>query len=486
VFLRARLDRFARKLLIRRAGSAAQGSVDSRSGRTELGPLAKDSPDTKLLMNAPWIAIAVAVLMRIALIAALWSVRGPDAFTASDTASYLGPASALAATLSFVDASGHPEIFRTPGYPLFLAPGIRAGHTVVIALAGQLALSALLVWLTFAIARRTSHSNGVAGWAALAVAVEPTGLLWSVKLMPETLLTVLVLAFVGAVVWYLDTPSAPRAAAAAAAIAAAAYVKPIAYPLAIAAAVTPLAVLATRNTIPKRHAILFAAMCVIGVGMWQLRNATAAGYAGFSSQLDHAVYLSAGGSIASRNEGVRFEQVRVRMLQQAAKLEPVGDTTHQSRFAMMRHEGLALVASNPMAFVEIQAAGVVRTLFDPGSVEYFRAFGAYPEQGGLLARAVDRGPWTAARELAELHSAAFWTSAAFCLLTAPYVIAPWIAVVHVRPPVRRTFVVTALVAAYFVLASGGVPGSSRFRVPLVPLFVIMSACGAQPSAFRRF
>jgi hypothetical protein len=62
-------------------------------------------------------------------------------------------------------------------------------------------------------------------------------------------------------------------------------------------------------------------------------------------------------------------------------------------------------------------AGMFRTLFDPGAVEYFRLFGAYPENGGLLGRAVDRGLLYASWELARTRPAIWWSTVALALLT---------------------------------------------------------------------
>ena len=53
------------------------------------------------------------------------------------------------------------------------------------------------------------------------------------------------------------------------------------------------------------------------------------------------------------------------------------------RYAEMRREGVSHIASDPFGWAKTHAFGMVRTLFEPGAVEYARAFGLYTTKGGL-------------------------------------------------------------------------------------------------------
>ena len=101
-----------------------------------------------------WAPVALAVGLRGAVAGAAWAARGPSAFLANDSTSYLAPAASLATSGAFLDAGGQPEIFRVPGYPLLLAAGHLGRAPLAFALLAQLALSALLVWRVWALARR--------------------------------------------------------------------------------------------------------------------------------------------------------------------------------------------------------------------------------------------------------------------------------------------------------------------------------------------
>jgi hypothetical protein len=105
---------------------------------------------------------------------------------------------------------------------------------------------------------------------------------------------------------------------------------------------------------------------------------------------------------------------------------------------------------------------MLRTLFDPGAAEYLRIFGLY-----------DQG----ARSDPRRYPLVLAASILLGIVLLPLVLLPFVATVRRPPP---PFWLLAIVAAYFVVAGGGVPGNYRFRAPIVPLLVVMSAC-----AFRK-
>ena len=401
-------------------------------------------------------AIALAILLRLALIALAFSIRGPEAFLARDSKLYLDTATSLATRLEFT-SGGKPEIFRTPGYPLLVAAGMKSGAPIAFVLAAQLALSVALVAMTFLIVRRLTGDDRAATISAFIVAIEPTLLLWSVKVMSETLFTVSLLAFVGFAIRAVSSDDWRSVAAAAAALALAAYVKPIAYPLLIVVALASLAA--------PRKALVFIATAALLVVPWQIRNAREAGFAGFSTLFDRALYVSAGGSIIAHREHKPFADVRAQMLPKALRESP----------SRIRAEGASLVASDPRGYAVTHVAGMARTLFEPGAVEYLRTFGWYPESGGALQRTVDRGLVRGTIDLASRAPFVFWSSLILGIALLPLLLLPMIAMRVLPPAARIPFTLIVSVIVYFVIVSGGVPGSSRFRAPIVPLLAISGA-----------
>jgi 4-amino-4-deoxy-L-arabinose transferase-like glycosyltransferase len=395
-------------------------------------------------------AIAAGLLIRALLAAAAWAQRGPVAFLVPDSFSYLKLADRLASGKGFVNQWNQPEMFRTPGYPLLLSAGSAIGHPVLFALVLQSMMTAGIIALTDSIARRLTGDERLAGICALVVAIEPTMLTWSMRVMPETALTLCLVAFAYAALRVLEATHSRWIATAAVMLCMAAYMKPIAYPLVF--------IIAIASFVRPRTALLFVLACAVLLFPWIARNHRA-GYTGFSTLMARAVYVSAGGSVLAQREHRPYEDVRQELIRRA---DVRGPTAKPQRFA---REGVSLVASDPIGYAKTHVKGMLRTLFDPGATEYLRMFDLYREGGGAMM--ANRGIGTTARA----YPIPFWSSIALSMILAPLVILPFIGAF--RSP-TAAFVLLAIVAGYLVFAGGGVPGYSRFRAPAVPFLVLMS------------
>lgn len=400
-------------------------------------------------MTRRWVALAMAaaVLARILVLAAAWLRRGKPAFLVPDSWTYLTPADSFVRGAGFRDSHGLPELFRTPAYPLLLAGGSALEHPLRFALAAQVAMSAGIVALTFLLARRVLRDERLAVVCAFVVALEPTLLAWSLKIMPETFLTLALVAFAYAAVRAIEEPRPRWIVAAAVAICLAAYVKPIAYPLAIFFCIVSL--------VRPRTAAIFISACVVLLAPWHARNARY-GHAGFSTLFARAAYISAGGSIVAERERRPFEDVRRDLVARADARAP----------ASYGREGVALIATHPMAYAKTHVKGMLRTMVDPGATEYLRFLDLY-RQGGQ-AQLSGGGLRAAARA----YPLAFWSSIVLAIVLAPLVLLPLIAVWRAR---SAAFFLLFAISAYLVTAGGGVPGYARFRVPAVPFLIVMSA-----------
>jgi hypothetical protein len=391
------------------------------------------------------IAVVLAVALRLSFILLLGNFR------VDDSATYTTGAQSLASRGAFLDGQGKPEIFRTPGYPLALAPLIALHASDALIVAMNIVFAVLVVIVTWRIARQLFGDDRVAGICAVIVAVEPTMMLWSLKVMPETLFTSCLLLFAYAAI-------REKPIAAGIALCAAIYVKPIAWPLAL---IVPLAGVWFR---PKRALILLAT-CAALLAPWHIRNYVTAGYPGFSSLIDRSIYITAGGSVAARQQAVPFLEMRRQLIARdnARASDP-------ARYAEMRREGISRVASDPFGWVKTHVFGMARTLFEPGAAEYGRLFGLYTANGGLVSMADRR--FTG---FARAHPILIAVSIVWALVLLPLVLLPIAGAMHVPASSRLAFGLFALITAWLVVAGGGVPGYHRFRVPAVPFLVLMSA-----------
>jgi 4-amino-4-deoxy-L-arabinose transferase-like glycosyltransferase len=396
--------------------------------------------------------LAIALGVRLVLILAVFLVRGGDGFRAIDTYTYLTPAANILEDFRYTGPDGEPELFRTPGYPLLLVPGVAAGSPIAYALALNLGASLALVALLFGLARQLVGERA-AGWCALVAALEPTMLLWSVKVMPETLLTLALLCFVFAAL-------RGRIVLAAVALCAAAYLKPVAWPF------VPIAFAYLFFREGWRRSLVFLVTCVALLAPWHLRNHAVTGFPGFSTVTERTLYFGVGASIAARQEGTAYGNVRARMLKDAAAIAP------RERYPAIRREGLRLLRTDPAGYARTHLASMARTLFEPGAIEYLRLFGAYPEEGGSLLLIVDRGLVRGSLELARTRPVAVWSSVVLAVLLLPLVVLPfgsW------RSASARGPAVLFALLALWLVAAAGVVGASRFRVPAVPCLVLLGA-----------
>lgn len=398
------------------------------------------------------LAILLALGVRVALIALAFWRRGVQAFLVDDSRAYLSFAQSLTHG-AFRDWNGNVEVFRTPGYPLLLTPGILLDTPIAFAIVLNLLLTIVIVRLVHEITHRLA-GDAAAGLAVLLVALEPTLLTWSLKVMPETALACALLLFLSFALQSIESRRWQPVGLAAASLATAAYVKPIAWPL------VWLVALCAFSALGVRRAALFTMIVSALIVPWHLRNQHLTGFAGFSSVMDRAVYLSAGASVAARREGVDHDAVRARMLEE----EQVRGAASAERQSRIRRKGLSLLRDDPFGYARTHVAGMLRTLFDPGAAEYLRILHLY-----------DRGArQTPLRQLPARYPLVFFTSIALALVLLPLLVLT--AVTLLRRWRDPRVLAIGLVTAYMVLAGGGVPGNARFRAPIAPLLVILTAC----------
>jgi hypothetical protein len=143
---------------------------------------------------------------------------------------------------------------------------------------------------------------------------------------------------------------------------------------------------------------------------------------------------------------------------------------------------LRLVASDPLGYALTHVKRVARTLLDPGAVEYLRFAGLYTEGGQRVLERPGRGAVQRLLQLARAYPLAVAGSCVLALLLLPLLLLPIVGATRIPRQLRAHFFLLALVTAYFIAISGGVAPQPRFRVPVVPLLILMSAFAVRPRA----
>lgn len=296
----------------------------------------------------------------------------------------------MAATARFT-TNGVPEIARTPGYPILLLPGIVLGNIDFVTIALQIALSSLSVYLVFKVALLLFENTRIATLCALLYAVEPLSILYTARILSETLFTTLIILLLYCMVRYFLTYSIPFLLASAFVLAGLAYVRPIAYYLPVLMAVILLIwVFARKRKLDQVVAIGAFFLISMGlIGLWQVRNTNEADYRGFAAAMDYNWYYLNGGAVLAEKAGVARAQADQ---EQYFKDHPEQRTWTQGRmFEAMGKEGRDIVLQNLPIYLVIHLKGTFRMLTSSGGSGLVQTLAPSPQTKQELAGATDRG-----------------------------------------------------------------------------------------------
>jgi len=414
-------------------------------------------------------------------LAAFLITRDYAVFHSPDTASFLLLARGLLFNHNFA-INQIPELFRVPGYPLFLIPGIAAGHPELITILLQILVSCFSVYLIFRISRLIFNSDAIARSAAFLYAIEPLSVVYAAKLLSETLFTAIMLLFVFYFLRYLREQNLKCLIISALTLAGAIYVRPVGFFLPVMMTLVLggwTAAVMRRNKRLLIHAIIFLLISFGLTGAWELRNKTLTGYPGFSASGESLLYFYHAAAVRAQAEGGSFFTTQKQMgwydpeiyLQQHPEQRA---WSAARRYNAMAKEALDIIVNHPREYLNVYAKGVFRTIFDPGAAEYLRLFKLYPEP------AADPGQRGIRKALAGFMGnapALFRANVPLLLLVMVYYVLVVFAMAGNRALPFMPVVIVWCLIGYFLLVSGGVSGSCRFRHPIMPLLCVMAGYG---------
>ena len=426
--------------------------------------------------------LGLGLLLRLGLPLSAWLIsRDPSIFYSRDTASYIGLAQAVLSGEGF-SMGGIPELVRTPGYPLFLLPGMLAGAVEPLTITLQAIAGTITVGLVMAVTKGLSSSRGAVVLAGFAYAIEPLALLYTGKILSESLFALCLMLAALHLQRSLRSSSWVGLAGAALALSFAAYVRPIGYFLPAVTALTWLVVVVLRKSVTGgvvARIAVFLAISMSALGVWQVRNSLTAGYARFSAITEVTLYEYLAAAVRADDEGLPYYEVREQMLR-AAEASRGPDLSEGEYYRRLGEIGGQMIAARPWVFLNAYVKGVIRVALDPGGVEYLKLFEQYPESGGLLGLIVDKGVLGAVLQLARERPEALLVTTLFGLILALY----WVlaaagarSVLRERP-LRVEGVLMLVWPAYILLISGGPAALDRFRHPIMPLLAVLAGVGA--------
>lgn len=425
-------------------------------------------------LAAPLMAAAAVRLL-------LWAVAlartGTGVICSGDAASYLEPGRNLLLHGSF-QTGGLPEIGRTPGYALFVAA--TSGCGLGVAALVQVALSVVCVYLGWRLAKTVFGDCRVALCAAWLMAFEPVSIIYSVRLLSETLFVVALLASMERLVTFLKNRSLRALAWGGVGLAAAAFVRPVGYYFVFAAAVGLPIVCWREHALRWKAPALLLAVTLPWFAAWQGRNYAETGFAGFSSIGIRNLYFYNAASVSARTEGREFAQVQRSFgypdeaSYSAAHPEQRG-WSEAERLAYMKKETSRILSAHRLLAIRDQVVGSAVVLLTPCAADLLELTGA--DKRRTPARIVSTGVLPAVEQIAagDRVRMAAMILLELWLLTLYGMAARGMLRGGAKPSVLAFLLGTCV---YFAAVSGGVAAVGRYRITMMPVVCVLAAAGA--------
>ncbi|MEG4865197.1 MULTISPECIES: ArnT family glycosyltransferase [unclassified Microcoleus] len=433
--------------------------------------------------------LIIGFLLRCLLTSVMLAINHTSGAYTPDTESYLITAKKLIESGQF--ATGvQPEIFRTPGYPLLLIPGILLGQQELVAIFIQILLSCFTIFLIYKIALAIWGESKIATFCALLYAVEPVSILWLTLLMPETLFTALITLFIYLLIKYFTERSCKYLLCAAISLVASIYVRPIGYylPLIIAAillidSLTKI----QKNKILIIHACVFFIVTMGSVGIWQVRNYVKTGYSGFAAVSDYNLYCYNGLSVIAKQKNIAFEKMAEQLgcnsRAKYLKLNPEQQEWSQSQiYRYMGKEGKKMIFSHTWEASIVHLEGTLRTLIETPAKLYLKRFTRQRNPALSLSSQIPKlltgqTTWTAIFSNFHLSPLVFFTDLSLLLISGVYLLGVTATLLSNNFLKNRAIIALVSIVAYFLALSGGVAGGYRFRLAIMPIICLLAGYG---------
>lgn len=434
--------------------------------------------------SVPRTVLAVALALRLAVPLIAWACgTAPLFFYEPDTKAYLLTSQSLLETGRF-ERAGEPEVFRTPGYPLFLMSGIALDRVTHYAIAMQMATSLGTVVLAHRLTWLLFERRDVATVAAWLVACEPISVLYTAKLLTETLFTFLFVFSIERVVAYVRWSRGRDLFFAGLLLAAATYTRPVGYyfaPVLIALLLSRLARFSEQRARRIVHLAAFAILIVATIVPWQIRNYRQTEYAGFSSwPIDALTYYSKivqkrlpGESLTQAMHGVRFlDDVEFAEERYEESYWPLAQ-----RFAWQKQKALVVLRGDPATTAIVYGQGVAATAIDNGMSVAQGLLGDWiPADDDWLAKAKLTTLGRVGRAI-KLRPAFVLLYVLLQAIVVGYIVLTALGMAGGRQVSQLGLAIVCVAIFYLLLVSGGPFGSHRMRVPMMPLMSVFAAAG---------
>ncbi len=432
--------------------------------------------------------------LRIALLLFLLAVNGDLSFVYhGDTDSYLHCAMKLLETGRFTDLFGEPEIARPPGYPLFLIPGLWLNNVEIVTILLQIGLSCITILLVYKISLLIFKKERAALLSSLLFAVEPLSILYTIKIMSETLLLFLLTYFIYLLLKFIRKPKINKLILSGLVLTCSIFVKPAAMYLPFL--LIPLLLfelIRKRNGVIQSliYTLMIVGIPFVSISAWTARNIHQANYAGFSMKSADVLYCYGAVPILADNEGIdvreMFDKVgcsRPVSLSKFRELHPEISTGGRSEiYTFLEEKGKEIILENPRNFLKFtihRIRGLIKfAFFDPDSGAYAKTFKLYPKsKAGLMGDIQSNGLLYGIIKLYREKPLVFYISAILGLMLVFYNLTAALGIISAifKPNFGSVLLLSLLI--YFLIVQGVPYSQARYRLAFGTIICIFSGYG---------
>jgi len=417
------------------------------------------------------VILIVAAILRFGLLAGTWN--HPERLASPDTRDYDELCANLITEGTF-ERDGRPEVFRTPGYPFFMAFGAAFGASMPMVVAVlQIATDILVVYLTFLIGMMLCDER-IALWAALFQALATVSIVASVRILADGVFTFMVVLTVLLLIHHFRTGQWWSLLGAALAGGLGCYVKPVGLMLCILGVI----VLSFRRR-GLRSAGAFAGIVLILIAPWVVRNVVVAGYGGFSSFATESMYKYSVPGVIAHCEGGDQEDVIRELASEEESYRHCLTPPERTPGRLIRYRRKIVartIAEHPISFAWIHIRRSV-TVWVPGITDVLEILGLSSGQKGTLEVLHTKGLTVAVK---HYFGERIWL---LCLCAPPialliakyfFVIVCVLRRVKFRMGAGGWMILLTILTFAF---AGGAAATPRFRAPIAPLLSLAAAAG---------
>ncbi|OGF64885.1 MAG: hypothetical protein A2Y62_13255 [Candidatus Fischerbacteria bacterium RBG_13_37_8] len=420
--------------------------------------------------------IAFIIRLILPIIAFLASPVYENFYIHYDSEHYISLAKEIAQNGRFYFANQY-QLYRTPGYPLFLVPAVLSGNVEWTTIFLQIILSCGIIYLVYNVSLLLFKNTSAAYFSALLYTFEPLSILYCSRIMSETLFTFLTYLFLYLLLCYFEYNLNIYLYLSSIVLVFAIYVRTVLYYFPVILIITAIIYIIFKWNQRKKYLLAFSSffgIIIILVGAWHVRNGLLTGYWGFSIISDVTIYLFHGSSVIAEKQNIYLLDAQKQLMEYNSNLKSKEKLTLAENYKRLRQEGIRIILNNPLLFLKAYTKGLFQLMFDAGTADYLHLFHYNAKYLAQVFIKINQNYFNSIMVLARSSLRLFMLYSLLMLILLLYIVLAGRALFTRKIYWKRETAVFFIMLLYVFLVSGGVLGNARYRHPIMPGLSILA------------